>query len=123
MSQSLFGVGPGAGAGPVCGQCFKLTPDAPGSKGIVVKVNNLCPADGNPLCAAPVGESFSFFVWSGMCSLGLTCWEYVDVNVNFDLCKGSGAADALFGDSGTGQINGTYASVPCTEWSGGPNIS
>lgn len=27
-----------------------------GGNSIVVKVNNLCPADGNPLCAQPVGE-------------------------------------------------------------------
>ena len=27
-----------------------------GGKSIVVKINNLCPSDGNPLCAAPVGE-------------------------------------------------------------------
>ena len=59
-SQNLFGVGPGAGAGPACGLCFQLTAktnpynnNAPlnGTKSIVVKVNNLCPADGNPLCS------------------------------------------------------------------------
>jgi len=51
VPQSLFGTGPGGGAGPACGQCFQLNPDAPGTNSIVVKVNNLCPADGNPLCS------------------------------------------------------------------------
>jgi hypothetical protein len=27
-----------------------------GGNTIVVKINNLCPVEGNPLCAAPVGE-------------------------------------------------------------------
>lgn len=59
-SQNLFGVGPGAGAGPGCGLCFRVTAktdpyanNAPltGTQSIVIKVNNLCPADGNPLCS------------------------------------------------------------------------
>ncbi|KAK3178537.1 hypothetical protein OEA41_000674 [Lepraria neglecta] len=54
VSQALFGVGPGGGAGPACGNCYKLMPE--GGTSIVVKVNNLCPDDGNPLCAQPVGE-------------------------------------------------------------------
>ena len=60
-SQALYGAGPGAGAGSACGLCYKLTAltnpynndaalSAAGTS-IVVKVNNLCPADGNPLCA------------------------------------------------------------------------
>ena len=59
VSQNEFGVGPGAGAGPACGTCWKLTiqTDSSGNKvsnagnSIVVQVTNLCPATGNPLCA------------------------------------------------------------------------
>ena len=59
VSQNEFGVGPGAGAGPACGTCWKLTAetDSSGNKlsnasnSIVVQVTNLCPASGNPLCA------------------------------------------------------------------------
>ena len=58
-SQSLFGVGPGQGAGPICGQCFQLNPEGEGTKSIVVKVNNLCPADGNPLCSADKSKQLS----------------------------------------------------------------
>lgn len=51
VSQNLFGVGPGAGAGPACGTCYNLTvqTDSSGSalsnagNSIVVKVTNLCP--------------------------------------------------------------------------------
>jgi len=51
VSQNLYGVGPGAGAGPACNTCWKLTAetDSSGNKlsnagnSIVVKVNNLCP--------------------------------------------------------------------------------
>lgn len=49
VSQYIFGAGPGEGAGPGCDQCWTLTDDAGTS--ITVRVNNLCPADGNPLCA------------------------------------------------------------------------
>lgn len=60
VSENIFGVGPGAGAGPACGLCFQLTAETDpysdnkaltGTKSIVVKVNNLCPANGNPLCS------------------------------------------------------------------------
>ena len=57
-SQALFGVGPGAGAGPACGTCWRLTAQTDssgkalsGASSIIVRVNNLCPADGNPLCS------------------------------------------------------------------------
>ncbi|KAL2038165.1 hypothetical protein N7G274_009113 [Stereocaulon virgatum] len=95
VSQALFGVGPGAGAGPACGNCYKLVPE--GGNTIVVKINNLCPADGNPLCAAPV-----------------------DVDVNFDLCIDDGAGRAMFGD-GPAQLNGTAVQVSCDQWSGSEN--
>ena len=52
VSQNLFGVGSGAGAGPACGTCYQLTintdttgqPVANAGKSIVVKVTNLCPS-------------------------------------------------------------------------------
>ena len=59
ISQAVFGVGPGAGAGPACGTCYKLMPD--GGSSIVVKINNLCPDDGNPLCSYPESKSFFLF--------------------------------------------------------------
>ena len=46
-----------------------------------------------------------------------------DVDINFDLCSDSGAAAALFGSSGTQQVNGTAATVDCSEWSGGADVS
>ena len=51
VSQNLFGVGSGAGAGPACGTCYSLSSGLPGTAPITVKVTNLCPADSNPLCA------------------------------------------------------------------------
>ena len=45
-----------------------------------------------------------------------------DVDINFDLCQDSGAATALFGSSGSQQVNGTAAVVDCSEWSGGANV-
>ncbi len=57
-SENLFGVTAGQGRGPACGTCWQLsiTGDEKGNpisggKSIVVKVNNLCPAARNPLCA------------------------------------------------------------------------
>ena len=52
VSQNLFGVGPGAGAGRACGTCYKLSIEADttgkqvanAGKSIVVKVTNLCPS-------------------------------------------------------------------------------
>lgn len=76
-SQNLFGVGPGAGAGPGCDTCWQLTgqTDSSGNplsspQTIVVKITNLCPADGNPLCAQS----------------GLSGTNQYGANVNFDLC-------------------------------------
>lgn len=97
ISQALFGVGPGAGAGPACGTCYKLMPD--GGNSIVVKVNNLCPDAGNPLCAYPV-----------------------DVDVNFDLCMDDGAGPAMFG-TGPQQLNGTAVEVDCSQWSGSADLT
>ena len=58
ISQAVYGGGPGSGATRECGVCWKLTPDASGANEIVVKINDLCPDDGNPLCAQPAGEFF-----------------------------------------------------------------
>jgi hypothetical protein len=109
-SQNLFGVGPGAGAGPACGTCWKLTgeTDSSGNKlsnagtSIVVMVNNLCPAQGNPLCSQS----------------GLTGTNQYGANVNFDLCSDSGASNAFFGNSGVGLAIGTAVQVSCSEYSG-----
>ncbi|KAL6718789.1 hypothetical protein ACLMJK_003023 [Lecanora helva] len=115
-SQNIFGVGPGAGAGPGCGKCFQLTAktnpynnNAPltGTKSIVVKVNNLCPAQGNELCSQPTTSDKN--------SIG--------GNVNFDLCKDDGAAAALFGSSGVGAALGSATEVSCSQWSGSSNLT
>ncbi len=74
-------------------------PDSPTATSIVVKVNNLCPVDGNALCAQPQG-----------------------VDVNFDLCKDDGAAAGLFGGAGPFQVNGTAMQVDCGGWSGSADI-
>ncbi|PNS18078.1 hypothetical protein CAC42_4037 [Sphaceloma murrayae] len=106
VSQNLFGVGPGAGAGPACGTCWKVTAntDSSGNRlsnagnSIVVQVNNLCPAQGNPLCSQN----------------GLSGTNQYGTNVNFDLCSDSGAAGALFGNSGVGLAVGTATKVSCS---------
>lgn len=77
VSQNFFGVGPGAGAGPGCGICFSLTSSVPGTVPITVKIDNLCPADRNPLCAQDglqgtnsMGMSSSATIFSqGCCGL------------------------------------------------------
>ncbi|KAF4548724.1 Endoglucanase-like protein 2 [Elsinoe fawcettii] len=110
VSQNLFGVGPGAGAGPACGTCWKLTANTDSSgkrlsnagNSIVVQVNNLCPAQGNPLCSQS----------------GLGGSNQYGANVNFDLCSDSGAAKALFQNSGVGLAVGTATKVSCSQWSG-----
>jgi len=110
VSQNEFGVGPGAGAGPACGTCWRLTAetDSSGNKlsnagnSIVVKINNLCPASGNPLCAQN----------------GLSGTNQYGANVNFDTCIDSGASAALFGNSGVGLALGTAVEVDCSQWHG-----
>ncbi|KAK3069838.1 hypothetical protein LTR53_011520 [Teratosphaeriaceae sp. CCFEE 6253] len=69
---------------------------------IVVKVNNLCPANGNPLCAQSSTSATNQY----------------GANVNFDTCKDSGASAALFGNSGVGLGVGTATKVDCSQWSG-----
>ncbi|MCJ1252891.1 hypothetical protein MMC24_000697 [Lignoscripta atroalba] len=114
VSQNLFGVGPGAGAGPACGTCWRLTPQTDtsgralrGAKSIIVKVNNLCPAQGNPLCA----------------QRSLSGSNQYGAQVNFDTCIDDGAAGALFGSSGVGLALGTATKVSCSQWSGSANIN
>jgi len=109
VSENFFGVGPGAGAGPGCGTCWALTPstDSSGKKlsgagSIVIKVNNLCPASGNPLCSQS----------------GKTGTNQYGANVNFDLCIDDGANKALFGSSGVGLAVGTATQVDCSQWKG-----
>lgn len=108
-SQNLFGVGPGAGAGPACGGCWKITgeKDSGGNtlsnpKTIVIKVTNLCPANGNPLCSQS----------------SLTSTNQYGAEVNFDLCIDSGASGAFLSPSGVGLAVGTATAVDCSEWSG-----
>lgn len=110
VSQNLYGAGPGQGQGPACGTCWKLVgqTDSSGNNlsnagtSIVVMINNLCPADGNPLCS----------------QTGLTGTNQYGANVNFDLCSDSGASDAFFGNSGVGLAVGTATQVDCSEWNG-----
>ncbi|EMC94934.1 glycoside hydrolase family 45 protein [Baudoinia panamericana UAMH 10762] len=110
VSQNLFGVGPGAGAGPACGTCWRLTiqtdssgnPVSNAGNSIVVMVNNLCPASGNPLCSQN----------------GLSGTNQYGANVNFDTCIDSGASAALFGNSGVGLGIGTATQVSCSQYSG-----
>jgi len=109
VSQNLYGAGPGQGAGPACGGCWQLTgqKDSSGQplsspRTIVVKVTNLCPADGNPLCSQP----------------NLASANQYDAQVNFDLCIDSGAAAAFLAPSGVGLAVGTATQVDCSKWSG-----
>jgi hypothetical protein len=69
---------------------------------IIPKVNNLCPAEGNPLCSQS----------------GLTGTNQYGANVNFDLCSDSGASAAFFGNSGVGLAVGSATEVSCSEYSG-----
>ncbi|MCJ1318318.1 hypothetical protein MMC15_003646 [Xylographa vitiligo] len=116
-SQNLFGVGDGQGAGPGCGLCWQLTPEffddgetkITGANSIVVKVNNLCPADSNVLCSQ-----------NGLS--GQSRNQY-NATVNFDLCIDDGAAAQLFGSSGTGLAVGTATQVSCSGWSGSSDLT
>ncbi|KAI7280230.1 hypothetical protein KC345_g4860 [Hortaea werneckii] len=110
VSQNLYGAGPGVGEGPACGTCWRLTiqTDSSGRRlnnagnSIVVKVNNLCPAQGNPLCSQN----------------GLSGTNQYGATVNFDTCIDSGASAALFQNSGVGLGLGTATKVDCSQWSG-----
>lgn len=124
ISQAVYGGYPGSGPSGACGVCWILTPEYAGANEIVVKVNNLCPDDGNALCAQAESEFCYFFrILSRKWGIGVAdCGFLSDVDVNFDLCRDSGAAAALFGSSGTEQVNGTAVVVDCSEWSGGADV-
>ena len=62
ISQAVYGGGPGSGATAECGVCWRLTPDGPGTNEIVVKINDLCPDENNPICAQPAGEFSSLLL-------------------------------------------------------------
>ncbi|EXJ59873.1 hypothetical protein A1O7_04020 [Cladophialophora yegresii CBS 114405] len=110
VSQNLYGAGPGQGQGPACGTCWKLVgqTDSSGNKlsnagtSVVVMINNLCPANGNPLCSQN----------------GLSGTNQYGANINFDLCSDSGASAAFFGNSGVGLAVGTATQVDCSQWNG-----
>lgn len=112
VSEALFGKGDGQGAGPACGTCWKLTPKTDetgkpmtGTKEVVVKVNNLCPADSNELCAQKTLQDKNKH----------------GANVNFDLCADDHAND-LFGSSGQQLAIGTATKVDCSLWTGSQNL-
>ncbi|KAL8652077.1 MAG: hypothetical protein Q9226_004417 [Calogaya cf. arnoldii] len=83
VSQNLFGVGDGEGAGSACGTCWAISSDQPGTKSITVTVNNLCPAIAqNPVCQQNAQNPVNRH----------------GANVHFDLCMAGGAASAFFGN-------------------------
>ncbi|KAI9810903.1 MAG: hypothetical protein M1827_005762 [Pycnora praestabilis] len=117
ISQNYFGAA--SGVGPGCKLCWLLTgvtdtngaaltngPNG-GPPSIIVKINNLCPADSNTLCAQPP---------RGTNSLG--------GQINFDICSDSGAAAAFFPDydDGNGPVGmaiGTAQQIDCgSGWEG-----
>ncbi|OCK77586.1 glycoside hydrolase family 45 protein [Lepidopterella palustris CBS 459.81] len=110
VSQNLYGLGPAEGAGPACGTCWRLTPatDSSGNgvrnktSSIVVMVNHICPALGNPLCG----------------QYNLTSTNLYGAYVDFNLCIDSGASAALFGGSGIGLAVGNATEVDCGNWNG-----
>lgn len=131
VSQNEFGVGPGAGAGPGCGTCWKLTAQTDSSgntlsnagNSIVVQVTNLCPGKSRRSGMQPYmnGQKLTSGVASGnpLCAQnGLSGTNQYGANLNFDLCIDSGASQALFGNSGVGLAVGSAVQVDCSQWSG-----
>jgi len=109
VSQNLYGAGPRQGAGPACGGCWQISGQTDSSgqplsspQTIVIKVTNLCPADGNPLCSQP----------------SLASANQYGAQINFDLCIDSGAAGAFLSPSGVDLAVGMATQVDCSEWSG-----
>lgn len=58
ISQNVFDVGSDVDVEPACDTCWRLTAltdnneaSLPSRNSIVIKVNNLCPAQGNSLCS------------------------------------------------------------------------
>lgn len=120
---------------------------------IVVMVNNLCPASSNEKDVSfhrshllfrsrikLADSNLQFPVWSSdpsryqlrryaphtlflpYCSKTLT-QASLGANVNFDLCKDDGAANALFGNSGIGMAFGKVTQVSCNLWTGSQNYT
>jgi hypothetical protein len=91
-----------------CGTCWRLRADVDAGKElvnrtIVVLVNEICPAEGYPIC----GQK------------NLTSVNSFDAQVNFNLCGNTGASDALFGfNSGVDMAIGKATRVDCKEWKG-----
>ncbi|CAD6566016.1 MAG: hypothetical protein ASARMPREDX12_007507 [Alectoria sarmentosa] len=117
VSQNLFGAA--SGKTDTCGTCWQLDPvsnpnaadttaTVAGLNPIVVMVNNLCPASSNEKDC-------------GQATLQDT--NFAGANVNFDLCKDDGAANALFGSSGIGMAFGKATEVSCTLWTGSQNYT
>lgn len=117
VSQNLFGAA--SGKTDTCGTCWQLDPvsnpnaadttaTVAGLNSIVVMVNNLCPASTN---AKDCGQAT------------LQDTNFAGANVNFDLCKDDGAANALFGTSGIGMAFGNATQVSCTLWTGSQNYT
>ncbi|KAI0773273.1 endoglucanase V-like protein [Trametes elegans] len=110
VSQLAFGSGPGLGPGDACGRCFAVSasadPYSPAYGGpfqtIVVKVTDLCPAQGNE-------------EWCGQ-STGDPTNQH-GASVHFDICEDTGGAGVFF-PSGHGALTGTYTEVLCSQWSG-----
>lgn len=110
VSQNLYGAGPGQGSGPACGKCLRVVGmrDSSGNTlsnagvTITVMINNLCPAEGNPVCAQS--------------SLNDTNQYGSQIDVN--LCNDSGANAAFFGKDGVGLALGNATEVDCSEWQG-----
>ena len=65
-------------------------------------INNLCPAEGNPLCAQSSANDTNQY------------GSQIDIN----LCNDSGANAAFFGDDGVGLALGNATQVDCSEWQG-----
>ncbi|KAF1991784.1 glycoside hydrolase family 45 protein [Aulographum hederae CBS 113979] len=113
VSQNLFGNIRGAGGDPACGTCYSLdltgsrdssgNPFTANNSHVVVMVNNLCPANSdNPICA----------------QADLSATNQYGSQIDVNLCIDSGAADAVFGDSGIGLALATATEVSCDEWEG-----
>lgn len=71
---------------------------------ITVVVNEICPAENNPICGQQSLDDVNGY----------------NAQVDFNLCRDSGASDALFGgeDSGIGLAFGFARRIPCGQWDG-----
>jgi len=115
ISQLAFGSAPGIGPGDACGRCFSLTATADAYspsftgpfKTIIVKVTDMCPAQGNEQ-------------WCGQTPSSPT--NQFGAPVHFDLCQDTRAMAALF-PSRHGALTGSYTEVSCSAWSGSDGSS